>query len=353
MGDKPIFEKKNVLVTGGAGFIGSQLCEKLIKDGARVICVDDFSSGVERNIDVLLKNPDFQFIRTDINRDLDLEAYPELEAYKIPFQGIQEIYHLACPTAIKRFDALKVHTLKTNSIGTLNVLDIAEKYDSRVVFTSSSVVYGSREEGKLFFEEDDTGVVDHMTPRAVYDEGKRFSETCCFSYLQSRGVDVRIARVFRTYGPRMPLFDGHLIPDFIINALDGKPLLIYGNEDFKTSLVYVDDVVDGLIKLMEVDYNPGPVNIGSDVDLRMVDVVNTIIALTESSSQIQFEPPLPFLTELGLPKINKARDTLGWLPLIRLEHGIQKTMEDVRANRILLTDVYNKKNGNRSNTSVQ
>ena len=353
MTNKPIFEKKNVLVTGGAGFIGSQLCEKLIKDNSRVICIDDFSSGVERNIDVLLKNPDFQFIRADINKPMDLESMPELEAYKIPFQGIQEIYHLACPTAIKRFDALKVHTLKTNSTGTLNVLDIASKYESRLVFTSSSVVYGSREDNKLFFEEDDTGVVDHMTPRAVYDEGKRFSETACFTYLQSRGVDARIARVFRTYGPRMPLFDGHLIPDFIINALDGKPLIIYGNENFKTSLVYVDDMVDGLMQLMKVEQNPGPVNIGSDVDLRMMDVANTIISLTESSSKIQFEPPLPFLTELGLPKINRARDTLGWLPLIRLENGLRTTMEDVRANRILLTDVYNKKNGYSGDTSVQ
>lgn len=343
MKNKPIFEKKNVLVTGGAGFIGSRLCEKLISDGSRVICIDDFSSGVERNIDVLLKNPDFQFLRADINKEIDLEDFPELEAYKIPFQGIQEIYHLACPTAIKRFDSLKIHTLKTNSIGTLNVLDLAVKYDSRVVFTSSSVVYGNRLEDRLFFVEGDDGVVDHLTPRAVYDEGKRFSETACSSYLQTRGVDTRIARIFRTYGPRMPLFDGHMIPDFIINALDDKPLLIYGNENFKTSLVYVDDVVDGLIRLMEVEQNPGPVNLGSDVDLRLMDVANTIIELTDSKSMVDFEPPLPFLTELGLPKISLARDALGWLPLVRLEEGLRRTMEDVRANRILLTNIYNNK----------
>ena len=343
MANKPIFEKKNVLVTGGAGFIGSRLCEELIKEGARVICVDDFSSGVERNIDVLLKNPDFQFLRTDNNRGLDLEEYPELEAYKIPFQGIQEIYHLACPTAIKKFDALKIHTLKTNSVGTVNILDVAEKYESKLVFTSSSVVYGSRAENRLFFVEDDEGIVDHTTPRAVYDEGKRFSETACISYSQSRGVDARIARIFRTYGPRMPLFDGHMIPDFIIDALDGKPLVIYGDETFKTSFVYVDDVVDGLMKLMKVEQNPGPVNIGSDVDLRLVDVANTIIALTGSESKVSFEPPLPFLTELGLPKIARARDTLEWLPLVRLEDGLRETMEDVRANRILLTNIYNNK----------
>lgn len=343
MAKKPIFEKKNVLVTGGAGFIGSHLCGRLIMDGARVICVDDFSSSIERNIDFLLKNPDFQFIKADITKPLDLESLPELEAYKIPFQGIQEIYHLACPTTIKKFDALKIHTLKTNSLGTVQVLDIAEKYESRVVYTSSSVVYGSRSEEKLFFNEEDEGIVDHTSPRAVYDEGKRFAETCCIGYGQSRAVDVRIARVFRTYGPRMPLFDGHLIPDFVMSALDGKPLTIYGDEHFKTSLVYVDDVVDGLIKLMAAEDNPGPINIGSDVDLLMTDVANTIISKTESASKVEFAPPLPFLTELGLPRIGRARDVLGWLPLVRLEDGLQKTIEDVRANRILLSNLYKNK----------
>jgi len=341
MENKPIFEKKNVLVTGGAGFIGSFLCERLIKDGARVICVDDFSSSVERNIDLLLKNADFQFIRADISEPLDLEAYPELEAFKIPFQGIQEIYHLACPTAIKKFDALRTHTLKTNSLGTVNVLDLAKRYDSRVVFTSSSVVYGSRSDDKLFFDEDFEGVVDHTSPRAVYDEGKRFSETSCMTYMQAEGVDARVARVFRTYGPRMPLFDGHLIPDFILNALDGKPLVIYGDEHFKTSLCFVDDIVDGLMRLMAVEQSPGIVNLGSDVDLLLVDVANMIIELTGSSSEVTFEPALPFLTDLVLPNIAKARDDMGWLPLTRLENGLKQTMEDVRANRVLLSTIYN------------
>lgn len=340
---KPIFEKKNVLVTGGAGFIGSHLSERLIKEGARVICVDDFSSSIERNIDLLLKHPDFQFIRADITQPLDLESFPELEAFKIPFQGIQEIYHLACPTAIKKFDALKVHTLKTNSVGTIQMLDIAEKYESTVVFASSSVVYGGRTEGQLFFEETHEGIVDHLSPRAVYDEGKRFSESSCVAYWNGRGVDVRIARIFRTYGPRMPLFDGHLIPDFIMNALEDKSLVIYGDEHFKTSLVYVDDIVDGLVKLMAIEQNPGPVNFGSDVDLRMMDVANSIIHQTSSNAQVQFEPPLPFLTELGLPRIQKARDILGWLPLTRLEDGLRETIEDVRANRILLSNLYNQR----------
>ena len=201
-------------------------------------------------------------------------------------------------------------------------------------------MYGGRTPDRLFFDEADEGIVDHTSPRAVYDEGKRFSETACVSYSQSRSIDARIARIFRTYGPRMPLFDGHLIPDFIMNALDGKPLVIYGDEHFKTSLVFIDDIVDGLIKLMAAPENPGPVNLGSDVDLRMVDVANTILHLTESTSEIVYEPPLPFLTELGLPRISRAREALGWLPLIRLEDGLRKTMEDVRANRILLQTTY-------------
>ncbi len=339
---KPIFDTKNVLVTGGAGFIGSHVCDKLIREGARVICIDNFVSSVERNIDFLLKHQNFQFLRHDMNEPIDLESFPELEAFKIPFQGIQEIYHLACPTAIKKFDAHRINTLHTNSRATLNTLDLAVKYESRVVYTSSSVIYGGRSEDKLFFTEDMEGIVDHTTPRAVYDEGKRFSETCCFTYDQARGIDVRVARVFRTYGPRMPLFDGHLIPDFVMNALDGKPLIIYGDEHFKTSLCYVDDVVDGLMKLMAVQVNPGPVNIGSDVDVRMVDVANTISHLTESKSEVDFQPPLPFLTELGLPSIHRARETMQWLPLVRLEDGLRRTIDDVRANRILLSNLSEK-----------
>ncbi|MBI2476617.1 NAD-dependent epimerase/dehydratase family protein, partial [Candidatus Uhrbacteria bacterium] len=255
------------------------------------------------------------------------------------FQGIQEVYHLACPTAIKRFDAHRLDTLKANSVGTVRVMEAATEYEARVVFASSSVVYGGRTEGKLFFDEDAEGVVDHTSPRAVYDEGKRFSETCCVAYEQMKGVDARIARVFRTYGPRMPLFDGHLIPDFVMNALDQKPLVIYGDEHFKTSLCYVDDIVDGLMKLMALPENPGPVNLGSDIDVRMVDVAHMIAHLTESSSEVVFEPPLPFLTELGLPRIQKAREVLGWLPLVRLEDGLRRTIDDVRANRILLSNI--------------
>lgn len=333
----PSFEKRNVLVTGGAGFLGSHLCDVLMKTGARVLCVDNFSTGIERNIDGLLRHPDFQFIRADISQPINLEQYPELEAFKIPFQGIQEIYHLACPTAMKRFDAMKIPQLLAQGPGTLNVLALAEKYGARVVFTSSSVVYGPRGEHHVFSHEDDLGAVDHLLPRAAYDEGKRFSETCCELYRQARGVDARIVRVFRTYGPRMPLAEGFTIPDMIASALDGAPVSVHGGEHFQSSFLYVSDAVDGLLRVMAATENLGPVNIGSDVDLLLADVAARIVALTGSKSQVKVESPLPFLSDVTLPRIEKAKEMLGWIPLVSLDDGLKRTIDDVRANRILLS----------------
>lgn len=329
---------KTVLVTGGAGFIGSHLCERLLKEGARVICIDNFVTSNVRNIDALLQNSNFYFLRLDINEPFNLEKMPELAELKIPFEGIHEIYHLACPTSIKNFDQHKVQTLLSNSVGNYHVLELAVKYRAKVLLASSSVVYGSRNGDEIFFDEKHRGVVDHMTPRACYDEGKRFSESMFETYRQVHEVDAKIARIFRTYGPRMPLFDGHLIPDFVLHALDNKELVIYGDDSFKTSLCYVTDVVDGLVRLMGAPAGTGPVNLGDDKDLKIADVAQKIIELTGSDSKVKFEEPLPFLTELGLPRIDAARE-LGWLPLVRLEDGLEKTIEYIKANKILLTQV--------------
>lgn len=329
------FQKKNVLVTGGAGFIGSHLCERLLRDGNRVICIDNFATSHLRNIEALLPNPDFQFIRLDINEPFDLETSPELAPFKLPFQGIQEIYHLACPTSIKNFDQFKIQTLLCNSVGNYHALELARKYRSKILLGSSSVVYGARRDNDPFVDETELGVVDHLSPRASYDEGKRFSESMFETYRQVHGIDTKIARIFRTYGPRMPAFDGQLIPDFILNALENKNLVIYGKENFSSSLVYVMDVVDGCIRLMHSSVN-APVNIGSDVDVKLKDVAKMIIQMTGSSSKITFEPPLVFLSELGLPQLSKAKE-LGWLPLVRLEDGLKKTVEYIKANKLLLT----------------
>jgi UDP-glucuronate decarboxylase len=265
-----------------------------------------------------------------------LETYQELAAFKIPFQGIQEIYHLACPMSIKNFDQFKIQTLLANSLGNYHVLETAVKYRAKILLASSSVIYGPRTEGRKVFHENDLGCVAHLTPRGCYDEGRRFSETMFETYRQVHGLDTKIARIFRTYGPRMPLFDAQLIPDFILNALENKDLIIYGSENFTTSLCHVNDVIDGLFRIMKAPAGLGPVNLGSEVDIKMSEVAEMIIKMTGSTSKIKFEPGLLFLTELGLPDISRAKE-LGWLPLVRLEDGLLKTVEYTRANKILLT----------------
>lgn len=331
----PNFEKKNVLVTGGAGFIGSHLCERLLKT-CKVICIDNFATSNVSNIDFLLKHPDFELVRHDICAPIDLEALPELERFKIKFQGLQEIYHLACPTSAKGFDKFKMSTLDANSVGMKNVLDLAVKYRAKLVHASSSVVYGPRTAEKLVFRENDLGCVNHLTPRGCYDEGKRFAETMVETYRQIHGLDAKIARIFRTYGPRERLFDGEMVPDFIIDAIDNKDLVIYGDENFSTALCYVDDIVSGLIKLMAAPADIGPVNLGSEEDLKLVDVAKKIIEMTGSESKIIFAEPLLFMTPLGLPDISKAKELLGWVPLTRLEDGLRKTIDYTQAYKPLL-----------------
>jgi UDP-glucuronate decarboxylase len=331
----PIFEKKNVLVTGGAGFIGSHLCEALLNE-AKVICLDNLLSSSLTNIEHLLKYPDFVFVKHDINEPIDLEKFPELEKFKIKFQGVQEIYHLACPTSPKDFDKYKIETLKANSIGVKNVLDLAVKWHSRILFASSSVVYGPRPGNNVFVSEDYQGSLNHLSPRACYDEGKRFAETMMTTYRDFYGLEIRIARIFRTYGPRVRLGIGEMMPDFIVNALEGRDLVIYGDENFRTSLCNIKDIIDGLLKLMAYPEDPGPVNLGSDADLLLADVARLIIKMTNSKSKIVFEPPLLFMSQLPLPDISKAKEILNWFPLIRLEDGLKEMIDWAIANKHLL-----------------
>ena len=325
MSKTPIFGKKNVLVTGGAGFIGSHLCEVLLKKN-KVICLDDFSNSHLENIEHLLKDPDFEFIKININNPFDLDEMPELDKFKIKFQGIQEIYHLACPTSAKNFDQFKLETLFANSLGTRHVLDLAVKYNSKILLGSSSVVYGPRkDENKV--KEEEMGTVDNLSPRACYDEGKRFAETMFATYSQIYKLDIRIARIFRTYGPRLKLFDGQMITDFIVDAVNGRDLVIYGGETFSSSLVYVGDMVDGLIKLMDVSSVGGPMNLGEDRVYLLKDVANYIIKFLNSASKIKFDNPLAFITPLGVPDITRAREDLGWFPVVSLEEGLKKTID--------------------------
>lgn len=229
-----------------------------------------------------------------------------------------------------------MQTLWANAIGMKNVLDLAVRYKSRVVHASTCVVYGPRPGDGHFLREEEFGSSDILSPRACYDEGKRFAESCCATYAQTQNIDVRIARIFRTYGPRMPLYDGQMIPDFITSALDAKDIEVYGDETFRSSLTYVSDIVDGMIKLMQAPVGIGPVNLGSDLDTPIFDVAQRIIEMTGSASKIIFKPALLFMSQLGLPDLTKAKDKLGWIPLVTLDNGLKKTIDYTMANKSLL-----------------
>lgn len=329
-------EKKNVLVTGGAGFIGSFLCEALLREGNRVICIDDISTGNLLNIDALLRNPDFQFLKININDPFQLETFAELAPFKVKFIGVQEVYHLAMPTSVKNYEKYRMHAVLSNSIGMKNVLDVAAKYKAKFLFASSATVYGSHKEGGVV-KEDTLGVLDHLNPRGCFNEGKRFGETMATTYAEVQGLDVKIARIFRTYGPRMPLFHGHQIPDFVLNMLEGIPIVIAGDAQSTTSLAYVTDVVDGLVRFMHAQTGIGPVNIGSDTEIAIADIAKQIMDIGGLNVDIEYEPQPSHMIPLALPDLGKAREKLGWIPLVRLEDGLRKTIDYVRANKLLLT----------------
>lgn len=336
MATTPIFERKNVIVTGGAGFIGSHLCERLLKD-SHVICVDNFITSSLGNIDHLLQETNFEFINHDIIQPLDLESLPELARFKIKFQGIQEIYHLACPISKKHFDEYKIATVLTNSVGVKNILDIAVKYSAKMLYASSSVLYGPRREGRTTLNERDECHVDHLTTRGAYDEGKRFSEAIMQTYADVHNLDIKIARIFRTYGPRMKIFDGNLIPDMVLRALDGQDIVITGDEETRVSLAFVSDIVDGLVRLMSTPIDITLLNLGSDQEMRFIKVAQTLLELTGSTSRIRFDTPDQGYIEPGLPDITRAREVLGWIPLVRIEDGLKKMVDYIKSHRHQIT----------------
>lgn len=326
-----IFDKKNVLIIGGAGFVGSHLCDELVKNN-RVICVDDFSSGDEKNIDHLLAEPNFKFVRHDITRPLNLKEQPELQEFKIEFQGVQEVYYLACPMSPKHFDNSKVPILLANSYGVINALEIARQHQAKFMHFSSSVVYGPRRDSNDKIKENDLGQVDILSERSAYDEGKRFAETIVKNYHDVYNIETKIIRLFRIYGPRMKFNVGHIIPDMIANALDGKDLVIFGDHNFRSSFCYISDCIDAVIKMMEGG-SVGPINIGSDIDVNFVDLANEIISMTKSRSSIKYEEPLLFFSPLCLPDITRARNELGWMPIVPLKKGLERTIYEIRANK--------------------
>lgn len=334
MANQSIFDKKNVLIIGGAGFIGSHLCDELIKT-AKVICVDNFLTGDEKNIDHLLAETNFRFIRHDISQPLDLEALPELEAFKVKFQGIQEVYNLACPTSPRHFEDHRLDNLLANSYGVINALNLAVKYHAKFLQFSSSVIYGQRLPLSEKIGEERLGALDPLSPRASYDEGKRFAETVVSTYRRVYGLDAKIMRLFRTYGPRMKLDDDQMIPDFISSALENRDLVIYGDEQFSSSFCYISDAIDAALKLVDKE-GVEVVNIGSDTVVNLHDLAERIIEMIGAKSRIVHKPEILFMSQLPIPDTGRALEELGWLPIITLEKGLEKTIYELRASKGLV-----------------
>lgn len=329
------FQKKNSIVTGGAGFIGSHLCEALLQEG-RVICIDNLSNASTDNIEPMLSNPDFVFIKHNVCEPLDLESLPELERFRISVQGVQEIFHLACPMSVQNFNLNRIAILESNSSAVKTTLDWAVKYKARYVFASSACVYGPRVTDAPI-KESTLGVLDHMAMRAAYDEGKRFAETMISTYTDIMGVDARIARIFRTYGPRLKMHDAQMITEFVASALDNAPMVIYGSESMKTTLLYVTDAVSALMKLAKVQSGVGPMNIGSEQEYTFAEIAGRVREIVKSESVIAHEQPLEFLSEHVIPDITYAKQILGWMPMVRLENGLDHMVDYVSANRNKLT----------------
>ncbi|MBU0671315.1 GDP-mannose 4,6-dehydratase [Patescibacteria group bacterium] len=333
MAKQAIFGKKNVMVIGGAGFIGSFLCDELVKE-AKVICVDNFVSGREENIDHLLGNPNFIFLKFDASKPFQAGNFPELEKFKFEFQGVQEIYNLACPTIRKDFEKNIEASFLANSYLVKNSMNLAKKYNSKYLFGSTSAVYGEPLEGQTVFSEDYWGFVDFLGPRSCYNEGKRFAESMVKNLGDSWKLEYKIARIFNTYGPRMRLNSGRMIPDFVLAATENKDLTIFGDGSEINSYCFVQDIVEGLIKFMEYP-EKGVLNFGNPETQTIKEIAEKIIGISNSSSRIINKEPLPFLQKPGMPDITQIKEKLGWFPIIKLEEGLQKTLDDMLAHKIL------------------
>lgn len=325
---KAIFDKKNIMVVGGAGFVGSHLCEELLKS-SKIICVDNFITGDNANIAQLLQNPDFHFINHDIINPLDLESLLELESFRIPFQGVQEIYFLASPTSPSSYVKYPVETLQVNSVGLRNALDIAVKYESKLLFASSPIVYGTGT-AEMPIKESYVGPVDQLGPRSAYAEAKRFGETLVNNYHLKYNLDTKIARIFNCYGTRLSLTDGRIIPELIRLAMANQDITVYGKETDTAAYFFIDDLVRGLIKSMDHEDN-SPVNLASEWKITLKELADKIKALTKSESMIVFKDLPAHFDRQPLASISKAKENLGWFPIVLIDEGLQKTIDYLSA----------------------
>ena len=303
--------RKRVLVTGGAGFLGSHLCNRLLSDGSEVLCVDNFFTGTRGNILHLLDNPYFEMMRHDITFPLYVE--------------VDEIYNLACPASPVHYQFDPVQTTKTSVHGAINMLGLAKRTGAKILQASTSEVYGDPEVHPQ--PENYNGNVNAIGRRGCYDEGKRCAETLFFDYHRQHGLNICIARIFNTYGPHMHPNDGRVVSNFIVQALSGAPVTIYGDGSQTRSFCYVDDLIDGLVRLMNATDNiTGPVNLGNSAEFSIRELAESIIALTGAKSKITTKPLPEDDPMQRCPDISLAAKTLNWKPLVSLHDGLKKTI---------------------------
>jgi UDP-glucuronate decarboxylase len=302
---------KRILITGGAGFIGSHLCERLLGQGHEVLCVDNYYTGTRRNVAALLDNPSFELMRHDVTFPLFVE--------------VDEIYNLACPASPIHYQFDPVQTTKTSVHGAINVLGLAKRRKAKIFQASTSEVYGDPIVHPQ--TEEYWGNVNPIGPRSCYDEGKRCAETLFFDYHRQHKVRIKVARIFNTYGPRMHPNDGRVVSNFIVQALRGEPITLYGEGTQTRSFCYVDDLVEGFIRLMDTDDAvTGPINLGNPNEFTMIALAEKVVALTGSSSVIQHRPLPQDDPKQRQPNISKAKALLDWQPTIQLEEGLSKTI---------------------------
>ena len=300
-----------VLVTGGAGFIGSHLCERLLAQGDEVVCLDNFFTGARTNVAHLRSNTAFELLRHDVVQPVWLE--------------VDRIYHLACPASPVHYQSNPIKTIKTSVLGTMNMLGIAKRTGARVLLASTSEVYGD----PLVHPqtEDYWGNVNPIGIRSCYDESKRLAETLMFDYHRHNGVDIRVMRIFNTYGPRMNEFDGRVVSNFLFQALRGKPLTVYGEGKQTRSFCYIDDLVEGMMRLMEGEHI-GPINIGNPNEFTILELAEQVRSLINPDLPILFNPLPADDPKQRKPDITRARELLGWEPQVLLPEGLKRTVAD-------------------------
>ena len=304
---------KKILVTGGAGFLGSHLCQRLLDEGNHVLCVDNYFTGSIENIRSMMSNPYFEVIRQDICMSLYVE--------------VDEIYNLACPASPKYYQLDPIQTMKTSILGTFNMLGLAKRTGAKILHTSTSEIYG---DPKVHPQtESYWGNVNPIGIRACYDEGKRAAETLCFDYNRKHGVDIKVVRIFNTYGPRTGVDDGRVVSNFIIQALRGDPITIYGDGSQTRSFCYVDDMINGLVAMMQSSLT-GPVNLGNPGEFTVKELAMMVLRLTQSSSKIVYKDLPQDDPQQRRPNISLARDKLSWEPKVDLETGLKETIEYFR-----------------------